>query len=141
MAYFYGDVEHAIDDRGRISVPAPFRRDLEEGAIVRVSKDGCVELYARADFNAEADRRTGDAGTGRRQSRRVRRLLGRGTVSVDLDRQGRLLLPPAIRTDAGLNDRAFILGCVDYIEIWDPERWSAEQSTLDAEDDELEAEL
>ena len=58
---------------------------------------------------------------------------------MELDRQGRVLLPPPLRTQSDMSERAVIIGCGDYIEIWDPDRWQVEQTAVQAEQSEPEA--
>lgn len=131
--YFYGTYEHAIDERGRIAVPAGYRQEFIDGGVVRVNQEGCVELYTREGFEEEAERRiSAEESTRSLSARRTRRSFLAGAFPVDLDRQGRILLPQAIRTTAGLNGRAAIVGCGDYMEIWERESWNEEQAALAA---------
>ena len=133
--YFYGTFEHAIDERGRVAVPAVYRQEFSAGGVVRVSGEGCVELYTHHGFEAEAERRiSAEESTRSRGARRTRRSFLAGAYPVDLDRQGRVLLPQVIRSGAGLNGRTAIVGCGDYMEIWERESWTREQSALMAEE-------
>lgn len=136
--YFYGTFEHAMDDRGRIAVPAVYRRAFSEGGVVRPSVEGCVELYAPDAFQAEVERRlSGDDESTRTQSaRRSRRGFLAEAFPVELDRQGRILLPPPIRAAAAIDGRAVIVGCGDYIEVWDAARWQQEQAAIAAAESE-----
>lgn len=136
--YFYGTFEHAIDERGRIAIPAHFRRALDAGAVLRSSADGCIELYTHDGFTAEVQTRLGEeASTRHRSARRTRRQFLADVYDVDLDKQGRVLLPPALREHGALLDptgRAVFVGCGDYVEIWHPERWQTERAAVDVED-------
>jgi MraZ protein len=135
--YFYGTFEHAIDERGRVAVPDVYRQEFATGGVVRVSTDGCVELYTHQGFEAEAERRlSAEESTRSRSARHTRRSFLAGAYPVDLDRQGRILLPQVIRSGASLNGRAAIVGCGDYMEIWERESWTREQSSLAAEESE-----
>ena len=58
---------------------------------------------------------------------------------VDLDRQGRIVVPQEMRTAVGLDSRVAIVGCGDYVELWDPQRWTAELDAADSEAEEDEA--
>ena len=137
--YFYGTFEHSIDDRGRIAVPARYRRALLDGGVVRPARDGCLELYTHEGFEAETQRRLGEEGTRRQGGRRRRRNCLPKAFDVDLDRQGRIVVPQEMRTAAGLDGRVAIVGCGDYVELWDPQRWAAELDAADSEAEEDEA--
>lgn len=132
--YFYGTFEHAMDDRGRIAVPAVYRRAFTEGGVVRPSAEGCVELYAPEAFQAEVERRLSgaDQSTRTQAARRTRRGFLAEAFPVELDRQGRILLPPPVRAAAAIDGRAVIVGCGDYIEVWDAARWLQEQAAIAA---------
>ena len=137
---FYGTYEHSIDDRGRISVPARYRHTLADGAVLRAGPDGCIELYTAEGFDAEVQLLLGEQRSTREVSgRRIRRTFLPGAFDVELDRQGRVLVPQALRGEAGLTDAAVIVGCGDYIEFWNPERWASELAAAQADQSEQSA--
>jgi MraZ protein len=133
---FYGTFEHTMDERGRVAVPATFRRAFEDGGVLRPAAEGCVELYTNEAFEAETQRRMSGADESTRTlaARRTRRSFLAEAFQVELDRQGRILIPGPMRTAAGLDGRAVIVGCGDYIELWDQERWAAERAAFAAEE-------
>ena len=127
MLYFFGSFEHAVDERGRVAVPARYRHALAGGGVLRGSADGCVELYTQEGFEAEVRTRLGDhASTRDLAGRRERRGFLPGAFMVELDRQGRVLLPAPLREAAELEGRAIVVGCGDYVELWSPDRWELE---------------
>ncbi len=131
---FYGTYEHTMDERGRLAVPAVFRRAFDAGGVLRPAAEGCLELYDAAAFEAEVAKRLSgpDESTRTRDARRTRRGFLAEAYQVDLDRQGRILIPQPVRAAAGLDGRAVIVGCGDYIEIWDEARWQVEQAAIAA---------
>ena len=133
---FYGNYEHSLDGRGRVAVPAVYRRELHDGGVLRPADDGCLELYTPEGFEQETRRRLGETGTGRRGDRRRRRGFFPAAFPVELDQQGRIVIPQEMREDADLDGRVALIGLGDYIEIWDPARWDAErQAAGDAEEE------
>lgn len=133
--YLYGALDYAIDERGRIAIPAKHRHEFAGGGVVRVSAEGCVELYTLQGFEAEAERRlSAEEGTRSRSARRTRRGFLGVAYPVDLDSQGRIQLPQIVRDGAHLNGKATIVGCGEYMEIWERERWHREQAALTAEE-------
>ena len=132
--YLYGTFEHSMDERGRVAIPAVFRRALQDGAVLRPAEDGCLELYTQQAFDAETALRLGESGTRKRGDRRRRRTFLPDSLHVDLDRQGRVVVPQEMRAVAGLDGRVSLVGLGDYVEIWDPERWAAERAASEAEE-------
>ena len=130
--HFYGKYEHSLDGRGRIAIPAVYRRELHDGGVLRPADDGCIELYTREGFGAETDRRLGDSGTRERADRQRRRDFLPEAFPVDLDQQGRIVIPQEMRERASLDGRVTLIGLGDYIELWNPERWDAEREAAAA---------
>lgn len=131
---FYGSYEHSIDDRGRVAIPAKYRASFAVGVVLRLGPEGCVELYTPERFEEEKDLLLGESGGLRTQEgRRQRRQFLAGVSDQELDKQGRIVLSPTLRAQAGLSEKATIVGCGDYIEIWDPARWERELASVERE--------
>ncbi len=131
--YFFGTFEHSIDERGRLAIPARYRRAFVDGGVLRSGPEGCIEMYTTATFEAEVQRRLGsEEGNRKQRARRIRRGFLPGAYDVELDRQGRVLLPPQLR-DGNPDNQAILVGCGDYLEIWRVEAWNEEQAAIAAE--------
>lgn len=131
---FTGEYRHTVDDKGRIAVPAKFRAQLDAGAVVSRWMESCLavhtpEGWARISAKVEALPLT-DA-TGRLFSR----FLYGGASEVELDRQGRILVPAFLRDGIGLKDEAAVIGLRDHIEIWEPSTWDGYRRALDDPDE------
>ena len=118
---FWGEYEFTLDDRGRVSVPARYRHDFSAGAILTQGRDGCVEVYTQAGYGEMAKQvavlpRTTPEG---RQSRRD--FYGQ-SFEAELDRQGRILIPAKLRERAAVEGPVVILGSLECLEIWNPQR-------------------
>ena len=127
LVYFFGTFEHSIDERGRLAIPARYRRAFVDGGVLRDGPEGCIELYTDAAFTDEIQRRLGtETGNRRLSGRRTRRKFMHNAFTVELDRQGRVLIPQQLRDQDDAESRMVIVGCGDYLELWSPEEWSAE---------------
>lgn len=136
--FFLGRYEYAMDERGRVPVPPRYRDALAQGAVLgQGSPDRCLRLYTEESFEQEAVLYTSEPAT-RRAGRITRHAFFARSFPVDLDRQGRILVPAALRTYAGLEGNALVVGSGEWLEIWDPERFDAEMAVVD---DELEGTL
>ena len=135
---FLGQFRHTIDEKGRLTLPAKFRPDLEAGLVVTLGLDGCLYVFPRAKFmdlaaRIEAQPLTNTA------VRSFGRQLFTSADDSQLDRQGRVLIPGYLRDQAHLAEDAIVTGMFSRIELWNPERWeqvrtkTAEQSAEVAE--------
>lgn len=119
---FTGEYRHSVDDKGRIAVPARFRAQLADGCVVSRWIDSCLAIFPRSaweDLSAKvASLPVTDAG-----SRAFQRFLFGGAIETELDRSGRVLVPAFLRTWAGLDEEAVLVGSRDHAEIWAPSRW------------------
>ena len=124
---FKGTYRHRIDAKGRIPVPAAFRRalgDTRTGAVVVTLFDQCLAAYPPEDW-ARLEQQLAALPPFSGTAKAVTRLVASRAVDCDLDVQGRILLPPALRTAAGLGREAVVIGVLNRFEIWAPERWAA----------------
>ena len=127
---FTGEYEHRLDDRGRLAIPAAYRPFFEHGGFLLPGPDGQIELYTPDGYQAEKQVRA--VGDKRRPSARrlARSFFGR-VRRVEIDRQGRILIPPAMREERALDGVTVVVGMGDYLEIWSADMWRAEQAAID----------
>ena len=123
MLLFVGQYQHPLDDKGRLILPAKFRREFENGGHLSPNLDGCVALWTPGEFARKSaeDLEAGRHGTA--AERRQSRFWATNSSEVDVDRQGRFALPPVIREFARLDGEVLIAGNLDHIELWNPQRY------------------
>ena len=119
---FTGEYRHTVDEKGRLAVPMRFRAELARGAVVSKWIDGCLALFPRAAWDELAAKAAALPVTD--QGARVfQRFLFGTAFEVELDRQGRLVVPAVLRQFAELGSEAVVVGSRDHLEFWSPERW------------------
>jgi len=129
---FWGEYTHHLDSKGRVIVPARFRPHLE-GAVLTRGLDQNLVLYNRETWRSVLSQLNQIPITNP-TARALRRLLFSGAIEVQIDKQGRLLIPSHLRDYAHLADQALMVGMETFIEIWQPAQW---QTTLDGLADQL----
>ncbi len=126
---FLGTHAPRLDEKGRLILPAKFRDDLAEGLVITKGQDRCLYLFPTAEFAVVAEAMS-------RQPRERMRVLLSGAFDEVLDKQGRITIPPGLRTYAGLSRDCAVIGAGRRAEIWDAEVWArylAEQEQAYAE--------
>ena len=130
-AVFVGEFQHALDDKGRLTIPARFREGLGERFIVTRGLDSCLFVYPLAEWQV-LESRLKSLPLTKADARAFARFLFSGAFECELDRQGRVMLPPNLRQYAGLEKDAVIIGVSTRVEIWAAERWAAYVSQAEA---------
>ncbi len=126
---FRGSFEHAIDDKGRLSIPARYREILKrrrERELILVDPlfDACIVAYPIKTWQ-EIEQNLLNKGNSDRKFREYTRLISAHAVESAVDSQGRILVPPQLREKKDLRRDVVIVGVLDKIEIWNRERWAS----------------
>lgn len=122
---FTGSVEHALDDKARLIVPARYRERLGTGFFLTIAQpDPCLALYPAAAWAEFCSRLEAAPRKDERYRRLVRHLFAH-TEEVACDAQGRLLIPAALRTYSGIERDVVSIGSLTRVEVWAKERLAA----------------
>ncbi len=124
---FLGEFEHTIDDKGRVAVPARYRELLGERFVVTKGFDSCLQAFPMSYWQ-ELREKVDRLPISSPDARYLRRLLFSPAQDVDIDRQGRVLIPQALRIHAALAEEVVFTGMGNYFELWSAERWRDAQS-------------
>ena len=130
---FMGEYNHTIDTKGRLIVPAKFRESLGEEFVVTKGLDGFLFVYDEAEWSAFEEKLKTLPITNKDARNFVRFFLA-GATTVEVDKQGRILLPSVLRTFAGLDKDVVLIGVANRVEIWSRERWEGTANFDDMED-------
>ena len=135
---FTGEYRHTVDEKGRIAVPAKVRAQLGAGAVVSRWLDACLAIHTQPGWDALATKVAALPITDQ-NARRFQRLIFAGAAEVELDRQGRILLPAYLREHIDLGNEAVVVGSRDHAEIWVPATWATYAQGLEDPDELAEA--
>jgi len=120
---FLGRYRHTIDDKGRLTIPARYRSDLAGGVVVTRGLDGCLWLFTMADWEKIGAGQASIISFAEQSARDFSRYWYSNAVDIIPDKQGRILIPPALREYAGIDGEVVITGAGMWVEIWNPLRW------------------
>ena len=146
--YFRGINNIAVDAKGRMALPARYRERLLEACggrlIVTVDQDHCLLIYPLPEWEI-IEEKLNNLPSLNKQSRLLQRLLIGHATDLEMDGQGRILLPAMLREYAGLKKKAVLIGQGKKLEIWDEDTWAESQeewvAAVKADEGELPAAL
>lgn len=131
-----GQFRNALDDKGRILVPSRLRAEVPGNTLIITSGiDRCLWLFPPDEWKQLSDQLMEAASPFSRRARLLQRRIIAPAQEVELDRTGRILIPPSLKETAGLKKECLLHGIKKYIEIWDVEEYNA---YLDAHEDEFQ---
>lgn len=137
---FIGEYTHNLDDKGRMALPAKFRSKLKGKAIITRGLDNCLFIYGADEWKKLAEKLVALPLT-QANSRAFTRLMLAGAMDVEIDKQGRVLVPDYLRVYAGLAKEVVVTGLYSRIEIWDSAQWNEYKTKTEASSDEIAEKL
>ncbi len=133
---FIGEYSHTVDDKNRMAIPVKFRADLANGAVVTRGLDNCLFLFPKAEWIKLAEK-LASLPISQGNSRAFARLMLAGAMDVDLDAQGRVVLPEYLKEFGGLKKKAVVAGLFNRIEIWDETAWKKYKSQTERDSNQI----
>ena len=122
-----GEYYHTLDKKGRVIVPSRFREKLGESFLVTRGLDSCLFLYPRQEWESIENKLRSLPFT-RAETRAFLRIFFSGASEVEIDKQGRVLVPLLLREHAHLNKDVVFIGVSNRAEIWGKEIWEGYSS-------------
>lgn len=119
---FLGTYTPKLDEKGRFVLPAKFREELQDGIVVARSQDRCLTIETVEAFTART-KELAEAPMTVRQVREYQRMLAATAFDQVPDKQGRVTIPPNLRSYAGLDKEIVVTGVINRLEVWDAVAW------------------
>lgn len=130
---FMGEYNHTIDTKGRLIVPSKFREALGDTFVVTKGLDGCLFVYDNQEWNAFEEKLKSLPITNK-EARQFARFFLAGAAEVEVDKQGRILVPNILREFAQISKDVVLIGVASRIEIWSKERFEGMASFEDMDE-------
>ncbi|MDR3581748.1 MAG: division/cell wall cluster transcriptional repressor MraZ [Candidatus Pacebacteria bacterium] len=135
-----GEFQHNLDTKGRMAIPAKFRDKLTAGAIITRGIDNCLFVFANPEWEALAAKLIA-LPLAQANSRAFVRLMLAGATDVEVDTQGRILVPDYLRKYAGLKKEVVVAGLYNRIELWDKATWAAYKTKTESSSEAIAEQL
>jgi MraZ protein len=131
---FTGEFEYRVDEKGRVPVPPKFRTDdlKKDGMVLAPGLEKCITIYPLSEWKKMADSITSGP-LAPSKLRKLNRAIFARAFNLELDGQGRIMLPLQLRQYAGIQEQVVITGANNYMELWSKELWNEERTSSQEE--------
>lgn len=128
-----GEHKHSLDAKNRLAIPAKFRKELGDGAVLTRGLDGCLFIFTKERWEKWAE--------DNQNNRLLARYFFSGAVEVEFDSLGRVLVPEYLKKHAELRKEVVVAGLHSRLEVWDSERWDKYRTNLENKSDAIAEKL
>ena len=129
---FYGEYNYKVDQKGRVAIPPEFRSEFKQGVVLAQGLEKCVTICPLPQWEKIAEKLV-TLPPMRGKARRMNRLTFGTAFKLELDGQGRIMLPPPLRRYAEIEDTAVMVGVNNYLELWNEKNWEFEKAAMNEE--------
>ncbi len=119
---FSGTYHHNLDTKGRIIIPSKFREELNEGFVLTKGLDHCLFVFPMSEWYVFRDKLKAVPLTSK-EGRAFTRYFFANAVECEMDKQGRLNIPPELRKHARIDKEVVSIGVDSRVEIWSEAEW------------------
>jgi len=133
---FIGEYHHTIDEKGRLSVPKKFRGELEKGLIITKGLDGCLFIYTNSEWE-KMSIKLNTLPLTNKNAREFKRHMTSGAMDLEIDGQGRIILPEYLRDFSNIKKNVVVAGIAERIEVWDEAIWNKHEKEISGKTEEI----
>jgi MraZ protein len=135
-----GEYTHTLDPKKRLSLPAKWRTELGTRLVLTRGLDACLFVYTEAEWKVISEK-VAALPLGQADTRGFNRFFLSGAVEVEVDKNGRILVPDFLKDFAKLESKVVLAGIHSRVEIWDETQWNAYKENIERKADELAEKL
>lgn len=135
-----GEYTHNFDDKNRVSVPSKFRKEVGKKIVVTRGLDNCLFMYPLKEWE-KISSKLGEMSMLAADTRGFNRFMLAGASEVDVDSNGRVLIPEYLREFAKIKEKVVFAGVHNRVELWNEKNWNAYKDRVVNEADALAEKL
>jgi len=135
-----GEYIHTLDDKKRVSLPVKFRKEMGKKIIITAGLDNCLWIFTIAQWKKISEKLS-EFSMLQADNRSFNRYMFGSATEVEVDTNGRILLPEFLVSRAGLKNKIALVGVQDRAEIWNEEKWKEYKNVVEKEADQLAEKL
>ena len=118
-----GEYTHNFDDKNRVSVPSKFRKEIGKKIVVTRGLDNCLFMYTLKEWQKISEK-LGEMSMLASDTRGFNRFMLAGASEIDVDANGRILIPEYLRDFAKIEEKVVFAGVHNRVELWNENAWN-----------------
>ena len=131
-----GEYNHTLDEKNRMSLPVRFRKELGKSIVLSPGLDNCLSLFTVKEWQ-KISKKLSDSSMLASDNRSFSRFMFGQAVVVDVDANGRILIPENLKNRSGLTAKVVVIGVQNRAEIWNEKAWDDYKKVVEKEADAL----
>ncbi len=131
-----GEYTHTLDDKNRMSLPVKFRKEMGKSVVVAPGLDKCLSIFTVKEWE-KISSKLSDSSMIASDNRSFSRFIFGQAVALDVDTQGRILIPENLKNRSGLSTKVIVIGVQNRAEIWNEKTWNDYKKMVDTQADAL----
>jgi MraZ protein len=131
-----GEYTHTLDDKNRMSLPVKFRKEMGKSIVVAPGLDNCLSLFTVKEWE-KISSKLSDSSMIASDNRSFSRFMFGQAMIVDVDAQGRILIPENLKNRSGLGSKVIVIGVQNRAEIWNEKTWNDYKKVVEKQADAL----
>ena len=130
---FRGHFDYSLDAKNRLNIPPRFRAAFSGGVVLAKGLEACIAIWTPDGFERYTETFLAGLNPLSADRRKLTRFFAGGSFDVDLDSAGRVTLNNQLMGHGQIHKDVVLVGVIDHLQVWDRERWMADQDELPAE--------
>lgn len=135
-----GEYTHTLDDKNRLSLPVKFRKEVGKSVVVAPGLDECLSIFTEKEWKKISEKLS-DSSMLQSDNRSFSRFMFGQAVEVDIDSNGRILVPEHLKNRSKLGNKVVVIGVQNRIEIWNENTWVDYKQVVEKQADALAEKL
>ena len=131
-----GEYNHTLDEKNRMSLPVKFRKEMGSSVVVAPGLDNCLSIFTTKEWQ-KISAKLSDSSMLASDNRSFSRFMFGQAVVVDVDAQGRILIPENLKNRSGLSTKVTVIGVQNRAEIWNEKSWNDYKKVVETRADAL----
>ena len=130
---FRGHFDYSLDAKKRLNVPPKFRASFSSGVVLAKALEPCVAIWTPDGFEQWTETFLSRLGPLSPERRKLTRFFAGSSFDAELDSAGRVTLNQALLDHGSISKEVVVVGNLDHLEVWDRDKWIADQRELSDE--------